>query len=62
MRYLGEELEDLEGAPISFGSPDGRWKHLIYLTKNRSGKIIVDDEVWEAQDMPSNEDDIESDI
>lgn len=61
MSYLGEELEDMEGAPISFGSPDGRWRHLIYLTRNLKGKIIVDDEVWEAQDIPSNFEDIESD-
>jgi hypothetical protein len=61
MKYLGEELEDLEGAPLIFESPDGRWRHLIYHTKNSNGKIIVDDEVWEAQDIPSNFEDIESD-
>lgn len=62
MKYLGEELEDLEGAPLIFESPDGRFRHILYLIKNRFGKIVVDDEVWEAQDMPSNEEDIESDI
>lgn len=55
-------FEDIDNyRPLSFESPDGKWKMILYLTRNKKGQIVVDDSVWEAQDMPSNFDDIESD-
>ena len=42
-------------------SPDGRMKVIMYFIL-KDGKLTRDDEVWEAQDMPSNDEDIESDI